>query len=332
MFRHLALAAALLLATLASAATRTIESGTRPANGATAGGVVSSVSGNLIRLAGGAIVIDATGAEVMTDRGKQGSIADIEAGMIVFAALSTSDVPANAPLPASMITATRIPDATLFGPVQSVDAAASTITLLGRTVRITPDTSFGGIYKRRDSEKPGIGDILPNQVVQVTVDATGGQLAATSILVLTPFIPEVQATRGEVKSIGTGSWLIERERGDDLTVLIDAQTKIVGSPRVGDTVEVLYRVDSANANVAISIIKFERPAPPSIPDVFRFSGKVKSMEPAAWVITRESGDQQVVIDSISKIEPGIRVGDTVEVLAARKDDGTVIAIAIVRRR
>lgn len=333
MTRRLALTATLLFATIASAATtRTIDNGTRPADGATAGGVVSSVSGNLIRLADGAIVIDVTGAQVMTDRGKNGSVADIEPGMIVFATIAAADIPANAPLPASTITATRIPDATLFGPVQSVDTAASTITVLGRTIKITPDTSFGGIYKRRDSAAPGIGDILPNQIVQVTVDATGGQLVATSILVLVPVLPEIHSTRGEVKSIGTDSWLIERERGDDLVLQIDAQTKIAGSPKVGDTVEVLYRVDSSNANVAISIIRFEKPTPPSIPEVFRFNGKVKTIDPSAWVIERESGEQKVVIDRNSKIEPGIAVGDTVEVLAARKDDGTMVAIAIVRRR
>jgi hypothetical protein len=332
MIRRLALVTAFLVATIAAADTRTISSGARTPDGATAGGVVSSVSGNLIRLADGAIVIDATGAQVMTDRGKNGSVADIEPGMIVFATITASDVAANAPLPASMITATRIPDATLFGPVQSVDTAASTITLLGRTIKITPDTSFGGIYKRRDSGTPGIGDILPNQIVQVTVDATGGQLVATSILVLAPALPEIHSTRGEVKSIGTDSWLIERERGDDITVQIDAQTKIVGSPKVGDTVELLYRVDSSNANVAISIIRFEKPTLPPIPEVFRFNGKVKTIDPSAWVIERESGEQKVVIDRNSKIEPGIAVGDTVEVLAARKDDGTVVAIVIVRRR
>lgn len=315
----------LLLASLASAATRTVDSGTRPPEGATVSGIVSSVSGNLIRLADGLITIDTTGA-------KLSGHSPIEPGMVVFASLTTTNVAANAPLPAAAVNATRLPDATLFGPVQSIDTAARTLTLLGRTIRVTDQTSFGGIYKRRDGAAPGLGDILPNQLVQVHADAVGGQLVATSILVLAPTVPEVHATRGTVKSIGPDAWLIERERGDDLTLVIDAQTRIAGSPKVGDTVEVLYRVDSSHANVAISIIKFERPAPPPVVDIFRFTGKVKSIAAREWTITRESGDQRVVIDPQSRIEPGIATGDTVEVLAQRKEDGTVIALAIVRRR
>ena len=301
-------------------------------SGATVHGTVSSISGSLIQLAEGGVTIDATGAKVVVDKGREGTLAQIEPGMLLFAVLTTGDVPANAPLRASMITATRLPEVTLFGPVQAVDAAAGTITLLGRTVRVTPDTSFGGIYKRRDGAAPGLGDIVRGQLVQVQIDAQSGQLFATSIMVVAPVLPEVQATRGTVKSIGTDSWILDRERGDDITLVIDAQTKIVGSPKVGDVVDVLYRVDSSNAFVAISIVRFEKPVTPPIPNIFRFSGKVKSIDSHAWVITRESEDQKVVIDERSKIEPGIAVGETVEVLAQRKDDGVVVALAIVRRR
>jgi hypothetical protein len=323
--------AAVLLASIASAGTRSLD-GTRPSTGATVNGMVTSVSGNLIQLAGGKITVDATGAKVIVGNGKDGTVAQIEAGMMLFAALSSTDVAANAPLPAETIVASRLADAGLLGPVQSVDTAAGTITLLGRTIRVTAETSFGGILKRRDGTAPGLGDILPNQIVQVQVDVEGGQLVASSILLLTPTLPDVQSTRGTVKSIGTDSWIIDRERGDEITVAIDAQTKIVGSPKVGDTVEVLYRVDSSHNFVAISILKFEKPPIPPVTDLFRFSGKVKAIAAHEWVITRESGDQKVLIDQHSKIEPGIAVGDGVEVLAQRKDDGSVVALAIARRR
>lgn len=330
--RRLLILVSLALATIAFADKRPSDNGTRPANGATVTGTVDAVSGNLIQLAGGNITIDASDAEIRTVKGKAGSIADVEVGSIVFAVLKTADVAANAPLPASAITVTRLPDATLFGPVQSVDTSANTLTLLGRTIHITSDTSFGGILKKRDADKPSLGDILPNHIVQVTADASGSQLIATSVLLLAPAPPQVEATRGTVKSIGTGSWVIAREKGSDITLLIDAQTKIAGSPKVGDTVEVLYRIDSSNANVAISIIKFERPTVPPIPDIFRFSGKVRSIEPQAWVILREAEEVKVLIDKNSKVEPGIKVGDGVEVLAQRKDDGSVVALLIVRKR
>lgn len=329
MIRKLPVLLALLVATIASAQIRSNERGTP--SGATAGGVVSSVSGNLIHLAGGLVTIDATDARINV-RGRDAGIASIEPGMLVFATLTTADVHANAPLPASMVTATTLPEATLFGPVQSVDTNAKTLTLLGRTIHVTDDTSFGGMHRKRDGETPGLADILPNHIVQVVAEERNGRLEATSILLLAPAPPEVRATRGQVKSIGTDSWVIGRERGDDVTLVVDAQTKIVGSPKVGDTVDVLYRVDSSNANVAISIVKFERPAPPAVPEIVRLHGKVTSISDTAWAIQREGVEQKVQIDRNTRIEPGIVVGDTVEVLAQRHADGTVTALAIVKRR
>lgn len=325
--------ATLLFATVAAAATATIERNARIANGATAGGVVSAVDGNLIRVANGTITIDATGAKIVSDRGGDATLDAIRPGAIVFATLSSADVEANAPLRASTISLIHIADATLFGPVQRVDASASTLTLLGRTIHVTGETSFGGIRKDRDGARPGLQDILPNHIVQVSADEVNGRLVATSILLLAPAPPEVHAVRGKVKSIGTDAWVIERERGDDLTVLVDAQTKIVGSPKTGDEVELLYRVDSSNAPIAISIIKFERPNPPFI-RTYRVSGRVESIAADAWVIAKPEGSERVTlkIGPNTKIEPGIAVGDAVEALAEKHDDGTSTAIVIVRRR
>src|SRR5688572_23979370 len=137
MTRKVSLFLVLLLATIASARTRTVESA-RSQSGATVGGIITAVNGNLIQLAGGAITIDATNANVK---------GEIEPGMILFATLKSSDVAPNAPLPADTISVTRLPDGTLFGPVQSVDTANNTFTLLGRTIRVTSETSFGGLHK-----------------------------------------------------------------------------------------------------------------------------------------------------------------------------------------
>lgn len=320
MIRRAALFLSLVLPFATFAATRTIDSGTRLANGATAGGVVTAVNGNLIQLAGGSITIDATNARI------HGTSSTIEPGMLVFATLTTSEVAANEPLPASSIAVTRLPDATLFGPVQSVDTAKDTLTLLGRTIHVTPETSFGGLRKSRDGAKPSLTDILPNHMVQVTIDETNGQLVATSILLLAPALPELHTKRGEVKSIGTDAWII-----DDLTVAIDAQTRIVGSPKVGDTVEVLYRVASSNANVAISIVNTNLP-PLVVPA--HFSGHVVSIASSSWVVRKDDGNEQVTlkINEKSRIEPRIAAGDRVDVLAQKHDDGTFTALVIVKRR
>ena len=325
--RSLAVLLTLLVCVAASAATRTVHDGTtRPANAATVTGLVTAVNGNLIQLAGGNIVIDAANAKIH-GAGK------IEAGMLVFAALTSADAAANAPLAASTITATRLPDATLFGPVQSVDRTASTLTVLGRTIRVTPDTSFGGIRKDFNGQRPSLADVQANDLVTVTTDVVNGQLVARSILLLPSAPPELHSARGKVKSIGSDEWVIERGRGEDLTVKIDAQTRIAGSPKAGDEVEVLYRVDSASAKIAVAIVKLSVPDPPSV-RTFRISGSVVSIASNQWVVEDGKDRQRVTlkIGEQSRIEPGIAVGDRVEVLAQRHEDGSATALLIVKRR
>lgn len=239
----------LLLALPLFARTRAVSSGpsANRASGATVSGIVSSVNGNLIRLAGGLVTVDASGAKIVTDRGREATVAQIETGMLLFATLKSSDVAANAPLPADMITATRLSGTTFFGPVQSVDLASNSFELLGRAIFVNGETSFGGVRS--------LSELLSNEMVIVQADASGGRLVASSVLVLAPFPPVVNRVHGTVKSIGAGSWVIARERESDLTLVSNAQTKIVGAPKVGDTVEALYSIDSANANVAILILK-----------------------------------------------------------------------------
>jgi len=320
-----------LLSTIVSvstfARTRSVTPGKHPdAAGATVTGIVDAVQGTLVQLAGGQVAIEAKDAKIVLDRGRDGAIADIKPGMILFATLTRSDIAPNAPLPASMITLLRVPDATLFGPVQEVDVANHTLTVLGRTIHVTDETSIGGIH--RDG-KPELGDIQPNHIVQVAADAKNGQLVASSIIVLAPAPPQIHAARGEVKSIAADSWVIAPDKGEPLTLTVNAQTKIVGEPRVGDTVEVLYSIDSAHALVAISIVKFARP---TIPSTTHFHGPVKSIEGSTWVVKNKNEDFTFVVTGDSKVEPGIHAGDTVDGLAVKRDDGTWVAVLIVKVR
>ncbi|HJQ38200.1 MAG TPA: DUF5666 domain-containing protein [Thermoanaerobaculia bacterium] len=279
------------------------------AAGATVSGIVSSVNGNLIQLAGGLVTIDATGAKVVVDRGKEGSVAEIQSGMLLFATLKSTDVAANAPLPASMITATRFSATTFFGPVQSVDTASGSFRILGRTVFVNSDTSFGGVKS--------LSELLPNEVVAVQADVSGGRLVASSVLLVAPIPPVVRTMRGTVKSISADSWVI-----GELTLAVNAQTKIVGQPKVGDTVEVLY----TSENVAISIVKFDI----KLPSVTTLHGVVKTITPTLWTLTVNNAETRVIVNERTKILPGIAAGDTVEVLAQKNDDGTLTALAIVK--
>lgn len=325
--KTLSLALLLALTVSAFARQRAVSSGggtiDLKVDGATASGIVTSVSGNVIQLAGNLIAIDATNAKIVVDRGKNATIADIEAGMLVFAVLSSSEVAANAPLPATMITATRLADATLLGQVQNVEVAANTFTLLGRTIHVTSDTSFGGVA--------GLAELLPNQIAQVQVEAQNGKLVAESVLVISRIPTNTHATHGKVKSIGSSAWVISREKQSDLTLVVNAQTKISGSPKVGDDVEVVYTINSANEAVAIAIVKFERPTTPPISDTQLFRATVKKIGSTEWTVTLSGGtDQLIAITPNTKIFPGTKVGDRVEVLAQKRSDGTLVALAILK--
>ena len=112
-----------------------------------------------------------------------------------------------------------------------------------------------------------------------------------------------------VKSIGTAEWVITVDKRDT-TFVVNASTKILGSPKAGDKVEVLYTVDSAHANVALSIIKSVE-----VPKLAKFTGVVKSIDGRRWVITRDDDHKDVVVNwpESVRIVPVAKVGDRVEV-------------------
>src|SRR5688572_10829057 len=102
--RKLLVLSLLLCPSIASAGTIHIERHPEVAAPATVSGIVESVSGNVIQLANGLVSVDGTGAKVILDRGREGTLADLRPGMLLFAVLTTHDVAANAPLPARVIT------------------------------------------------------------------------------------------------------------------------------------------------------------------------------------------------------------------------------------
>jgi len=218
----------------------------------------------------------------------------------------------------------RSAQVTLNGPVQSVDAIGGTLTLLGRTIHVTADTSFGGSRGAR-----GLSDILPNQIVQVQANAVGGSLVATSVLVFFQSPPPSIYIHGTAKSIGTDSWVITDGRGKDVTVVVNAQTKIIGDPKVGDSVDVLISVDSAGANVALSIMKSN---PPSTE--MHITGMVSSISATLWTISSGPPGSMapvflVQVNAQTKIVGDPKVGDRVEVVAQLTRDGAV-AISITK--
>lgn len=326
MSRKLPVLALLLLSLSAYARTRALTPPfTRPGGGGVSG-IVHSVEGNLIRIADGLIVIDATGAHIVIGRGHQGTIAEIEPGMLLFASIMTDTPPSSNPIVrASTITASHTGDGSLYGAVQAVDLTTRSFVLLGQTIYVDDDTSFGGFA--RHGQTPGLSDIVVNQLVQVQFDAVGGRLLARDVLVLSPVPPQISRLNGTVKTIGTDAWTIEKD-GETVTVVVNAQTKIVGSPKVGDRVEVIFNVDTANNKVAIAIYKLKIVDPPV--KIVQFHGNVKSVTGSTWVVTVKGEDKTFTVNERTKVTPDTGVGDLVQVLASQADDGTLTAITVIK--
>lgn len=324
MSRTLSVVLALVLSAFtASARVRAVSHPDTRSDGGTVSGTVSRVQGNLIEIADGAIAIDASNAKIVASRGREASAADIKPGMQLFAALRASNPSSHGGLPAVLITISAAADATMNGAIVHVDAANRAFFLLNETIYVDDATSFGG-YKREAGTS--FADLQPNVIVHVQADNVNGRLIAREVLVVAPAPPQVGHVRGTVKSIGADSWTVENEAKTIVTLTVNAQTKIVGSPKVGDTVEVLYHVDSAHNFVAVSIVKFDRVEPPK---PAQFVGTVKSIAGNAWVVTTDGKDTKFVTNERTLIGPDIVVGDRVAVIALRDSNGVYTAVSVL---
>jgi hypothetical protein len=291
-------------------------------SGASVTGEVTSVSGNLITLAAGLVTIDATNARILHGDGSA-TIAAIQPGALIIATLQETDTVPAGPLTATAIAILRNADVTFTGTTQSVDVAGSQFILLGRTIKVDAGTTFVNF-----GDQASISALQANMLVVVEADVVAGALVAKRITLISPIPPRPHVVSGVVRSIGSEAWVITVD-GHDTTFVVNASTKVLGSPKAGDKVEVLYTVDTAHANVALSIIKSIE-----VPKIAKFTGVVKSIDGRHWVITRDDDHKDVAVhwpESVP-IFPFAKVGDHVEVLAIEQTDGTYTAILIVPRR
>lgn len=286
-------------------------------SGNTVSGVVTAVNGSNVTLANGLVTVDVSHATITNDRGAS---ATITPGSQIFAILDSSNS-----LTATTVIVMNNAQVTISGPVQGVNAGAGTLQVLGLTIHVDANTSFGGERVR------GLNDVMTGDQVIAQVNAVGSTLVATSILVF----PQMATTHptllhGPVKSIGTDSWVITDSHRGDTPVVVNAQTKIIGSPKVGDTVDVLANVDKANNFVAISI------ALSPVQPTKHVTGTLKSKNNSSilgsvWTITPSTGaDVQVRVTGETKIVGNPQIGDRVDALVQPlKDD--LFAISITKQ-
>ena len=119
---------------------------------------------------------------------------------------------------------------------------------------------------------------------------------------------------GIVEGIGDSSWTISGQ-----VVGIDASTQIIGSPQVGDNVEVEAR-KAADGSLTASKIKKED----AVEQEVEFTGKVESIGDLSWQIA----GQPILVNASTRIEGNPAVGDTVEVKAMKAADGSLTATRI----
>jgi Domain of unknown function (DUF5666) len=300
-------------------------------SGSAVSGSVAGVQGSVITLnSGGAapIRIDASTAKFMSDHGGAAAIGDVKAGLRITAFINPSTTPAaGASLSAQLIVIESLPDLTVTGPVQSIDVANSKFTILGITIAVDANTSYGGSFPTF-APISNLGGIAVGQVVNVTAAFAGGAILARSVQVIAPAAPPYTVLGGTVKSISATAWVITGKDGKDTTVTVNAQTKIIGDPKVGDSVQVMASIDSAHNYVAIAIVKLNMPVTSDL------HGWVASIAPTQWAIGGPPGSMAPV--RLVKITPSTviyanpQVGDHVTATGTSDSTGMFTATKITK--
>lgn len=281
--------------------------------------------GPIVSLLSGLVSFDATGATVRIANGTEGTTGDLQPGQRIVAFVD----PAAAPLKATAILIMmQREDVSLTGRVEDTDLSASTITVLGFTVLVTEKTVFGGPWD--GVGKPGLGDVKVGDLVLVAATADAGDLVALRVMKLSPSPTPTVRLHGVVGAIGTDSWTLVLPDGTETILKVDAGTKIVGNPAVGDEVDVLARRQADGTLLAVVILKPVEP--PAVPTE-RYQGVVKAIGEASWTIGPKTGDgpdRVFAVNERTKILGDPVVGDEVGVLAQKQPDGSWLALVIAR--
>jgi len=146
---------------------------------------------------------------------------------------------------------------------------------------------------------------------EVTVHIAAGQ--STIVLPSAPPTEPLYRITGQGRVEQTGNWW--HIAGD--TFMVNGHTQVVGNPQVGDWVSYEALIYPDGTRLLTHVYLLQR-APES---QFTFSGKVEAIAAAQWTVA----GQVVLLDNASDIDPGIQVGNTVEVEGRIAQDGKLWA-------
>lgn len=320
----------LLLALPASADARTAPALEGPPSSAIEGTITSLNipfvdGGPIVTLLDGLVSFDATGATVRFSNGTSGTTVDLEIGQRIVAFVEPAP---TMPKARSIVVLAQKFDVTLTGRVDAVDPAARTLTVLGFVAKVTDRTVFGG--PRDGAGQAGLEDVRAGELVLVAAMADSGTLVANRVMKLSPSPLPTSRVRGLVDSIGTESWTLVLRDGTKTVVKVDAETKVVGNPKVRDEVDVLVRQLPDGSLLALLIAK--APITPPVATEVAFEGIVARIAAdgplgtATWLV----GETKVLVSPVTTVrgEPGI--GDRVRVEGFRGRDGVVMASRIAK--
>jgi len=294
------------------------------AKASTVEGTVSKIAGTVLDLIEGQIQIDVATATITGADDREANplpTSGILVGARVVAQVTVPDViPAvfpPPPLAATNVVVFQTRAGQLAGTIQSVDAAGGKFTLLFHGVSTSSATKWSGEGPKGSVK--GIGDLAAGMFATVSVVNSSGLLATAVDAFGFVTLPELIAFRGLVETITPTAWSIAG-RG----IRIDSDTKIVGDPKVGDTVDVLARIQNPppgtfgpTSIVAISISKAPIIFPPGPVDrSIEFDGTVESIPAETngvplghWKIS----SRDVVVNGLTRLDSGIVVGTAVHV-------------------
>lgn len=288
--------------------------------------VVLRVSGPILDVLGGSLQLDVTNAKITGGDDRFASPvpwSGILPGSRIVAQVTVPDaIPAVFPprLPATSVVVFLTNSGSLSGIVQGIGEAQGTFTLLYTSVKTNTATEWSGT-KADGSRVKDLSDLSAGMqaVAVVTADASG--VTAKSVFAYAPPTTRIEAFRGKVEAEGSTLWTI-----DGKSVQVNADTKIVGAPKVGDTVDVLAKVQVLPPGsaapppipVAISIVKVVSTPPPPTDRTVEFDGIVESLPPAPAATSAPLGHwtisgRDVLVSQVTKVDAGIAKGTRVHV-------------------
>ncbi|MFI5180206.1 MAG: DUF5666 domain-containing protein [Thermoanaerobaculia bacterium] len=281
-------------------------------------GFVSAVDGTVLTLLGSPLLrVDISGATILSADSTGGTPPPITPGAYIMATLEPFASPMATPLPPPLVAKTvavrPAGTAVLSGEILSV--LSDSFVLLYRTILVDANTVFSGFGPA--GAVHGLSDLKPGMQATAWVVPSGSGLLATKVVAYSfAIVPKPFQFRGVVKSIADTSWQI-----DDKTVGVTADTKIVGDPKVGDTVDVLAMVQDPpnplmgmpSRIVALLIAKVVPVPPPTPGRTFTFDGIVHSMPVTGTIGLWKIGDRNVMVNGLTKITGTPSVGGLVTV-------------------